>query len=81
MRPGLCRSIALKGSSTSSQSIYFNYFDALALSKKGKKNDFSDLIRYMHLLDAAQLKVLRSKYLQEGPVGLEKGTNIKADFV
>ncbi len=35
----------------------------------------------MHLLDAAQLKVLRSKYLQEDPVGLEKGTNIKADFV
>ena len=35
----------------------------------------------MHLLDAAQLKVLRSKYLQEDPVVLEKGTNIKDDFV
>lgn len=50
----------------------------------------------MHLLDAgysfehisvaygihaAYLKVLRSKYLQPGPVGLEKGKNIKADFM
>ena len=50
----------------------------------------------MHLLDtgyafehistaygihAAHLKVLRSKYLQQGPVGLEKGKNIKADFI
>ena len=49
----------------------------------------------MHLLDAgyafehisatygihaAHLKVLRSKYLQQGPVGLEKGKSIKADF-
>ena len=50
----------------------------------------------MHLLDtgysfehisvaygihAAHLKVLRSKYLQQGPVGLEKGKNMKADFM
>ena len=49
----------------------------------------------MHLLDAgyafghistvygihaAHLKILRSKYLQQGPVGLEKGKSIKADF-
>ena len=49
----------------------------------------------MHLLDAgyafeyisatygihaAHLKVLRSKYLQQGPVGLEKGKSIKDDF-
>ena len=60
-----------------------------------KKNNLSDLLRYMHLLDAgytfehisatygihaAHLKVLRSKYLQQGPVGLEKGKSIKADF-
>ena len=63
--------------------------------KKRKKNNLSDLLRYMDLLDAgyafehisatygihaAHLKVLRSKYLQQGPVGLEKGKNIKADF-
>ena len=44
-------------------------------SKKGKKNNLYTSA------SAAQLKVLRSKYLQEGPVGLEKRTNIKADFV
>ena len=63
--------------------------------KKRKKNNLSDLLRYMDLLDAgyafehisatygihaAHLKVLRSKYLQQGPVGLEKGKSIKADF-
>ena len=63
--------------------------------KKRKKNNLSDLLRYMDLLDAGyafehisatygihagHLKVLRSKYLQQGPVGLEKGKNIKADF-
>ena len=31
-------------------------------------------------IHAAHLKVLRSKYLQQGSVGLEKGKNIKADF-
>ena len=71
----------MQGSSTSPSNQFLCNLDALALSKKGKKNDFSDLLRYMHLLDAAQLKVLRSKYLQEDTVGLEKGTNIKADFV
>ena len=63
--------------------------------KKRKKNNLSDLLRYMDLLDAGyafehisatygihagHLKVLRSKYLQQGPVGLEKGKSIKADF-
>lgn len=57
--------------------------------KKRKKNNLSDLLRYMDLLDAGyafehisatygihagHLKVLRSKYL-------EHGKNIKADFV
>ena len=65
------------------------------ISKKRKKNDLSDLQKYMHLLDAghsfehihtayginaAHLKFLRSKYLQQDPVGLEKGKYIKADF-
>ena len=63
--------------------------------KKRKRNDLLDLLRYMHLLNAgysferistvygiyaAHLKVLRSKYLEQSLVGLEKGKNIKADF-
>ena len=63
------------------------FWGFLVCIKKRKKNDLSDLLRYMHLLDAgyafehisiaygihaAHLKVLRSKYLQQGPVGLKK---------
>ena len=40
----------------------------------------SEHIHIVYGINAAYLKVLRSKYLQQGPVGLEKGKSIKADF-
>ena len=63
--------------------------------KNRKKHDLEDLQKYMYLLDdghsfesihttyginTEHLKVLRSRYLQQGPCGLQKGKNIKADF-
>ncbi|WP_144009754.1 hypothetical protein [Prevotella intermedia] len=64
-------------------------------SKNRKKHDLEDLQKYMYLLDDGHsfesihttyginteyLKVLHSRYLQQGPGGLQKGKNIKTDF-
>ena len=36
-------------------------------------------ISTVYSIHAAHLKILRSKYLQQGPVGLKKGKSIKAE--
>ena len=63
--------------------------------KNRKKHDLEDLQKYMYFLDdghsfesihttyginTEHLKVLRSRYLQQGSGGLQKGKNIKTDF-